>query len=137
MAYMRPHHEEDPRDVIYKKLGDISNIEIFNNQIIVATYVRPSKTKGGIILPGSVGKEDEIQSKVGLVIKKGPTAFIDETGKWFDGITVELNDWVVFRPSDGWAITVGNAQDKDLDVACRVLDDTSVRGRVQFPDQVY
>jgi hypothetical protein len=60
----------------------------------------------------------------------GGDAFIDDTGKWFKDAKIELDDWVVFRPSDGWSITVNG-------VLCRILDDTNVRGRIQQPDQVW
>jgi len=71
-----------------------------------------------------------VQGKVGLVVKKGPAAFVDDTSEWFKDISVEVNDWVVIRPSDGWAITVNN-------VLCRIVDDTAVRGKIDVPDRVW
>jgi hypothetical protein len=43
---------------------------------------------------------------------------------------VKLQDWVVFRPSDGWSITVNG-------VLCRLLQDSNVKGRIRHPDQVW
>jgi co-chaperonin GroES (HSP10) len=123
-------HAVDPKKKLKEEIGDISNIEIFNNQILVAVYIRPEKTKGGIMLPGQTRDDDKYQSKVGLVLKKGPTAFLDDTESWFKDITIDQDDWVVFKPSDGWAIVVNN-------VMCRMIDDTLVRGRVQHPDNVW
>lgn len=123
-------HAVDPRKELWKKLGKIDDIEIFNNQILCAVYVRPEKTKGGIVLPDQHRSEDKIQGKVGLVLKKGSAAFVDETNNWFVGVDVDINDWIVFRPSDGWSITVNG-------VLCRILDDINVRGRIQHPDQVW
>ena len=111
-------------------IGDISSVEIFNNQILVAVYVRPQKTKSGIYLSDQSREEDKIQGKVGLVVKKGPSAFVDEANEWFKDVSVEVNDWVVFRPSDGWSITVNN-------VLCRMIDDTAIRGKVDAPDRVW
>jgi len=123
-------HATDPKQKLLDDIGDISAFEIFNNQILIAIYVRPQKTKSGILLPDQMRDEDKIQGKVGLVVKKGPAAFVDETSEWFKDITVNEGDWVVIRPSDGWAITVNN-------VLCRIVDDTAVRGKVDAPDRVW
>lgn len=123
-------HAESPAKVLMDQLGDIESVEIFNNQVLVAIYIRPTKTKSGILLPDTHVDEDKYQGKVGLVIKKGPSAFIDEDNKWFQGVNVEVNDWVIFRPSDGWSISVNNT-------LCRILDDTAVRGKVDAPDRVW
>jgi len=130
MPYMVMTHENDPKELLKKEIGDLSQIEIFNTQILCAVYIRPQKTKSGLYLPDSTVAEDQHQSKVGLVVKMGADAFIDDTGKWFKDGKIELDDWVVFRPSDGWSITVNG-------VLCRILDDTNVRGRIQQPDQVW
>jgi len=130
MPYMEMDHSKDPRDELKKAVGDLSGVEIFNNQILVAVYIRPNKTKGGIYLADSTRDEDKTQGKVGLVLKKGPQAYVDETNSWFSDIEVNEGDWVYFRPSEGWSITVNN-------VLCRILDDTLVRGRVQKPDHIW
>lgn len=130
MPFMIMSHEVDPKQKLLDDLGDISPFEIFNNQILVAVYIRPIKTKSGLYLPDQSREEDKVQGKVGLVVKKGPAAFVDETSEWFKDISVELNDWVVFRPSDGWSITVNN-------VLCRMIDDTAIRGKVDMPDRVW
>lgn len=130
MPFMIMSHEVDPKQKLLEDLGDISPFEIFNNQILVAVYIRPTKTKSGIYLSDQSREEDKVQGKVGLVVKKGPAAFVDETSEWFKDISVELHDWVVFRPSDGWSITVNN-------VLCRIIDDTAIRGKVDMPDRVW
>ena len=123
-------HDGDPKKTLLKQIGNIGNVEIFNNQILCAVYVRPEKTKGGIVLPDQHRSEDKIQGKVGLVVAMGPSAFIDETNTWFKDVDVDLHDWIIFRPSDGWSVTVNG-------VLCRILDDTNVRGRVKHPDHVW
>jgi len=122
--------EEDLKAVLTTAVGAIEDIEVFNNQVLVAVYIRPEKTKGGIIRVAQTLAEDKIQGKVGLVIKKGPIAFLEDGGLWFQGVTINLGDWVYFRPSDGWALTINGA-------ICRILEDVNVKGRVQHPDQVY
>lgn len=130
MPFMVMQHEVDPKQKLLDELGDISNVEIFNNQLLVAVYIRPKKTKSGIILADETVEPDQFQSKVGLVVKMGPDAFHDPDEKWFKGYRVGMHDWIVSRPSDGWSITVNN-------VLCRVVDDVNVRGRVDHPDRVW
>jgi co-chaperonin GroES (HSP10) len=130
MPYMVMQHDEDPAESLKGMVGDLNHIEVFNNQVLVAVYIRPNKTKSGIYLSDKTTDEDRYQSKVGLVLKKGPTAFVDETQNWFKGVNVDVGDWIIFRPSDGWAITVNN-------VLCRMLDDTAVRGCISRPDLVW
>lgn len=130
MPYMRMEHSSDPADAILKEMGDISDIEIFHNQVLVAIYIRPEKTKSGLYLSAQTRDEDKYQGKVGLIIKKGADAFVDESGKWFKGVNLGVGDWIYFRPSDGWAITVHGQ-------LCRILDDTDIRGRIPTPDTVW
>ena len=124
------HHENDPKELILKEVGDISGFELMNTQVLVAVYIRPEKTKGGIIMTTKSRDEDRYQSKVGLILKKGPSAFVDDDGKWFSGLDLKEGDWIVFRPNDGWNITTNG-------VLCRMFDDTVIRARIAHPDTVY
>lgn len=130
MPFMIMKHEVDPAKAIWDEIGDISKVEVFNNQLLVAVYIRPEKTKSGLLLPGQTRDEDKYQSKVGLVIKKGPSAFQDTSGEWFQGVDIDVNEWIVMRSSDGWSITVNG-------ILCRMIDDMNVRGRVDHPDRVW
>lgn len=130
MPFMLMEHEVDPAQKILEEIGDLSKIELFNNQILVGVYIRPQKTKSGLYLSDKTTEEDRFQSKVGLLLKQGPRAFEPNDEGWFDGETFKLNDWLVFRPSDGWSITVHG-------VLCRILIDTQVKMRVPNPDEVW
>ena len=130
MPFMLMQHEKDPRQSLRDEIGDLSAVEIFNNQLLVAVYLRPKRTKSGLYLADQTTDEDRFQSKVGLLLKKGPSAFNDESGAWFSGEAFNVDDWLVFRPSDGWNITVNG-------VLCRMLADTQVRGRIDQPDRVW
>ena len=138
MPIMAMKHDIDPKDWIWNRLMSggfkTDDVEIYHNQLLVAVYVRPDTTKGGIALPPNYIKEDRNQGKVGLVIKKGPDAFVDSSQKWFKGVQVDIDDWVVFRPSDGWAITLPGGEDGTL---CRILDDVDIKGSVVQPDKVW
>lgn len=130
MPPMIMDHETNPASKLLNDLGDLSDIELFNNQILVAVYIRPQKTKSGIYLSDKTVDEDRHQSKVGLLVKMGPSAFEENDEGWFKGESFNLNDWLVFRPSDGWQITVNGT-------LCRILTDTQIKGRVKMPDQVW
>lgn len=129
MPHMLMAHEEDPSAKLLEELGDLSQVELFHNQVLLAVYIRPTKTKSGLYLTDKHTDEDRYQSKVGLLVKKGPLAF-EQDGNWFSGLEFKENDWLVFRPSDGWSITVNG-------VLCRIFDDINIKGRVQHPDAVW
>lgn len=123
-------HEEDPKTVLLEKLGDISDFEIFHTQVLCAVYQRPEKTRSGLLLADSTRDEDKSQGKVGLIVKMGGSALHDADGKWSWPEGTGMGDWVYYRASDGWPVTVNG-------VLCRILDDTNIRGRIQHPDQVW
>ena len=123
-------HDIDPKTRAMTEVGDIAKIDVFNNQVLIAVYIRPEKTRGGITLSTGARDEDKYQSKVGLILKTGPDAFIDEDGRWFKSAKLAVGDWIVFRPSDGWNIEVNGR-------LCRMLDDTSVRMKIDHPDRVW
>lgn len=129
MPHMLMAHDTDPKDQILEAIGDLSQIELFHNQVLLAVYIRPEKTKSGLILTDNHRDEDRYQSKVGLLVKQGPMAF-EQDGNWFSGMSFNEHDWLVFRPSDGWSITVNG-------VLCRIFDDVNIKGRVPHPDAVW
>jgi co-chaperonin GroES (HSP10) len=122
-------HDVEPKEKLFDELGDLSGLDIFNNQVLVAVYKRPEKTRGGLFLPDNVRDEDNYQGKVGLVVKLGPQAFVS-TPEWTFTTPIYVGNWVILRPSDGWSINVNG-------VLCRMLVDTSVKGWIASPDFVY
>lgn len=129
MPHVAMRHDVDPRAALLKRIGNIKNVEIFNNQILLAVYIRPEFTAGGIVLNT---EEDQHQSKIGLVLAMGNDACEDPTGRWFRGVKrkIAVGDWVLFRPSDAWPVTINKQM-------CRMLTDTDVKGRVAHPDTIY
>jgi co-chaperonin GroES (HSP10) len=121
---------KNPKQALFDAVGDLSGYDIFHNQILVAIYVRPNVTAGGIFRPDDNIKEDEYQGKVGLVVKVGPTAFKDTDDETFDGQSVSVGDWVVFRTGDGWQLNI-------RDTACRILNDRTVRMRIKEPGDIF
>ena len=130
-------HDVDPKQDILDRVGDISGVEVFGSDVLVALYIRPEKTRGGIILADSTREEDRWQGKVGLILKMGATAFCDDNGEKFRDISV--GDYVVFRPSDGFPVQFNSPKalsSKDA-VPCRVVTDIHLRLRVSSPDAIY
>src|SRR5215470_3542293 len=83
---------KDPKQALISAV-DISGIQTFGENLLVATYIRPERTKGGILRPESNVKEDEFQGNIGLVVQVG------------DGIPEEeakeiLHQWVRFGYND-------------------------------------
>ena len=129
MPQMKMAYDEDPAKVLLDKLGDLSGLDVFNNQILVAIHVRPTKTKSGLYLTETHIDEDRYQGKVGLLVKMGPQAFVSD-GKWFVDADFKVGQWLVLRQSDAWSVTIQGT-------LCKLLDDINVRGRVADPDMVF
>jgi len=133
----------DPRREILDKLGDLSGIEIAQNEVLIAIYKRPEKTAGGIVLPHQNLKEDSYQGKCGLVVKIGSACrFVrknEETDRTF-GIEIELHDWVVVNTSSTWRLDVNSDAEalkiEDF-VQCRLVYDDQIRMRVSDPRLVW
>ena len=123
-------HIEDPANEIRKRIGDISKIEVLHNQILVGVYIRPEKTKGGILLTPQTRDEDRYQGKAGLVLKKGPLAFVDDDNNKFHGQNVDIGDWVCYRVSDGFPLVLNGT-------LCRLLEEVHVKGKIPSPDVVF
>lgn len=133
----------DPKEEILAKLGDLTHVEIAQNEVLLAIYQRPEKTAGGIILTHNNLKEDLYQGKVGLVVKIGAACRFqrtDDVTKVTYGLPIKLHDWVFVRPSDTFALDVnGDAETLDRKdfVPCRLVYDDSIRGRVANPGVIW
>ena len=120
-------------DILKRLAGFQDEIKVFGANVLVAIFVRPEKTRGGIIRPDKVREEDLYQGKVGLVIAMGPLAFVEDPARGVvfpDGCLAELGDWVIVRGSDSWQIRIN-------DVDCRMMSDVAIRGTTPDPEKVY
>lgn len=126
----------DPRGALMRAVGDVSGYEPFHNLILVATYVAPEKTKGGIIRVDRTLAEDRFQGKVGLVLKVGPIAFTDDNSTKFGGVKVKPGEWVTYRASDGMEMFFVDPNGRD-GTPCRVLEDVHIKGRLDDPSMIY
>ncbi len=119
-------NSDNPKLEMIKKVGDLSKLHVMYNMVLVAQYVRPMRTKGGIIRPHENIEEDVWQGKVGLVMKLGPNAFVDDADMSFFGQKAEIGDWVVFKTSDAWQLQVG-------EWPCRLVRDSSIKMKLDDP----
>lgn len=134
MPALHAVHDTDPRKELLKKVGKLDQIELFGNQILCAIYERPKEAKYKsltLTLPDDMRKEDQYQGKVGLIVAMGPMAFVDDDQVQFS-LKAKVGDWIVYRPSDGWQITLTGNQ-----VPCRMLTESGIKMRVQSPDSVW
>ena len=124
----------NPKQALLDAVGDMSGVDVFHNLVLVATYIEPEMTAGGIIKPDRALIDNRFQGKAFLVLKKGPLAFKDDTVAKFGGMTVEEGDWVMARPSDGlefFIVTGGEG------VCCRLYEDVNIKARIADPELVY
>ena len=115
---------------LIKSVGDLSELAVLGDYVLVVTYVRPEKTKGGIIRVDSTLKEDEHQGKVGLVVALGATAFQYRGAFKYEGRAARVGEWISYRVSDGWSLLVNG-------VHCRMIDCNDVRMILPSPETIY
>lgn len=118
---------DDPKGALLKNVGDLSNVHVFSARVLLGIYVAPEKTTGGIIRPNANVQEDIWQGCVGLVLKKGATAFHDDDANKFHGQDVKVGDWVTFRPGDAKRVQING-------VDCRIVEDTLIDMVISSPD---
>lgn len=126
----------DVKAGILKTVGNVSGYEPFHNLILVAKYVRPEKTRGGIIRVDRSLAEDRFQGKVGLVLKTGPIAFKDDQVNKFGGFSVKAGDWVVYRISDGLEFFFVDPNGRDGTPGL-LIEDIHIKARINDPEMVY
>ena len=125
---IKAHHETDPREVIWQAVGkDIDDIQMLGARVLVATYVRPDKTASGIYLSDRTRGEDEYQGRVGMVLKMGPLAFVDdENHKWGD-LRPKIGYWIFLNIGDARRMTLNKHP-------VRIVEDVHIAGLLTQPD---
>lgn len=124
-----------PASVSFKEaamtaLGNLDGYTVLTSNVLVATYIKPGKTTGGIILPDSSTDEDRWQGKIGLVLKLGETAFKYDGSAFYEGTAPKVGDYVMFHTSDSRELGINGT-------SCRFVDSSLVRMIVPDPDGVY
>ena len=128
-------HAENPRDVIYKKIGMtkdliIPGFTLMGNRVLVGLYERPEVTTSGIHLPDKYRSEDLHQGKSGLVLALGHAAFVSDDTFNFGPDKLKVGDWCMLFVSHGLRCSV-NGQ------PCRIIRDQDITMAIPAPDTVW
>jgi len=123
--------DNDPKVVLRRAVGGLDKeLDVLHSQVLIAHYVRPAKSKGGIWMPDRQIEEDRFQGNIGLVLAVGPGAFKDDAVAQFHGKTLQPDDWVMFNPGDGQAFFY-------KEVPCRLFQDTRILMKITTPEFYY
>ncbi len=122
----------DPKEALFNALGarNLKDFTVLHSQVLVATYVRPAKTKGGIFMPDKVVEEDRWQGNIGMVLALGKGAFKDDSIAKFHGDSLKVGDWVMYVAADGVSLFIN-------EVPCRLFQDTRILMKVTDPEIYY
>lgn len=124
-------HDVDPATVLWNALAPmLDGIEVLGARCLVAIYQIPTRTAGGIELPDSFRKENDFQGKIGLVMKKGPLAFVDDASHRFGEVIPEVGSWVLFHVGDAYGFELGTAR-------CRFVEDVDIFAIMPRPDMAW
>ena len=115
---------DDPKQALIDHVGDLSEVRIFGENLLVASYIGPERTKGGVYRPKENIAEDEWQGKIGLVLKLGDGFDGDEEAE-----QTFLHRWVMFGTNDGLRYHYNG-------VACRTMSVDRVRQIIPHPGMV-
>lgn len=128
----------DPKKALLDSVGDVSGIDVFHNLVLVATYIEPETTPGGIIKPDRAIEESRFQGKAALVLSVGPLAFKDDGSAQFGGKSVQTGDWVMVRPSDGFELfKIKTGKTGSDATSCRLFEDIHIKARLSDPALIY
>jgi co-chaperonin GroES (HSP10) len=129
--------QDDPKRALWESVAHLAEkIEVFHHRVLVATYIEPETTPGGIIKPDRTLAENRFQGKSALVLRMGPLAFKDDGAARFGGVTLNVGDWIFARPSDGMEMfTVDESGGKGT--CCRLYEDVHILGRLPDPAMIW
>lgn len=128
----------DPKRALLDSIAHAAaRFEVAGCQVLVATYIRPEKTKGGIILTDRSLAEDRFQGKVGLVVKVGPLAFRDDGATKFGGFAPRPGDWVMYRPADAMELFFVDPETGRDGTPCRLIEDVMIKGKIEDPSLIF
>lgn len=124
--------EDDEKEKAYDALGDLSDIEFAFNDVLVLKYIRTSLSEH-LQAAAETQREDRWQGSIGLVLKVGPRAFVDDEQNKFYGFSVERGDWVMYRNTDGWDRGIQELYGLHRFADCRIIQDAHIRAKVKYP----
>lgn len=121
---------DDQKAMLLAMLGDMSGQQPLGNRVLVATYVTPQVSKGGILFIDKRKDASRFEGKVGLVIAVGAAAFRYDGAFPWEGPRPAVGDWIWYRASD--------APERWIkDVSCRTIEDNLIEGITADPSVIY
>lgn len=140
---------------ILQAVGDIGDLDVFGRQCLVAVYVKPNITPGGIALPIREIKNDWWESKAVLLLKCGPDAFKGDDGylqAMYGGRPPQPLEWLFANASSGLQTNIcgegaSRPQGQDFHFnpcdlfewdgwPCRIIPDDMFLGRLTKPHEL-
>jgi co-chaperonin GroES (HSP10) len=100
-------------------------------RILIVPYTAPRMTKGGIALPDSTVRNEEVAATIGYVAALGPDAYQD-TAKFPEGPWCKKGDYVLFGRYAGARIMMQGEDNDNLPL--RLLNDDEVLGVISNPE---
>lgn len=104
--------------------------EVFGNRVLVATYIPPDQTAGGVFLSDQTKDEQKNQGKACMVVGIGPNAFKSDQYYDFAEQSVAVGDWICLWVYEARPLLINK-------VACRMLKDTDVQMKIPRPDYIF
>lgn len=145
---------DEAKRQIYTYLGDMTDIEVFGRQVLVAAYIRPDE-HGAIRMTKGAQAEDFWQGKAALVIKCGPNAFRGDEAyeeSMYGKSRPMPGDWLFAQASAGLQMMVMGEGGKRIQGEdrrgekydlfdwngwpCRIVGDDNFLGRLLNPTSV-
>ncbi len=118
------------RKFVKEQLGTLDDYDLLYSNVLVAGYIRPEKTAGGIIRPDANITEDRHQGKIGLILKIGDNAFKYDGPYEYVGKKPKVGDYIMYHSSDARELALNG-------VSCRLIDSSLIRMIVPDPDAFY
>lgn len=119
LAEASNHGPDFLKQKLIKEVGDISEMEIFGDNLLVAVYIGPEKIRG-IHRAKETVAEDPLQANIGLVLKIG--VGIEDADEL-------LHKWVQFGYNDGLRLHYN-------EVDCRYMPIGRIRSTIPDPTKV-
>lgn len=114
---------DDPKRALIENVGDLSGVRVYGQSALVASYIGPEKTRGGIYRTRETIAEYEWQGNVGLVLKLGLSTDEHDEEEF-------LHKWVMFGCNEGMRYHLNG-------VACRTIALDRIRQQISDPSMVY
>lgn len=121
-------------DKIFSQIGEarLAACTLFFNWVLIAKWI--PEELGSLIASEDTKKEARWQNRVGLVLKKGPTAFLETDERHFHGCDVKVGDWVHYSAADGVEMAFRSLGNVGIGVICLRIEDSLIAGTIEHPD---